>query len=256
MSRPKRARQTNRFLNRALHTARLAESPTAFIVAGHNGSGKSTLWYDHLADRLRMPLVNADRLVTSILPPPDRQKNRLPGWAQQLRDDDERWQRLAQEGVQAFTGLVMAHRMPFAFETVFSHWQERPDGSFESKADIILQLQKAGYFVVLLFVGLASVEMSILRVLTRQQQGGHAVPENKLRERYPRTQQAIHHAASLADMTLMFDNSRDRQHAYTLVRAQQRKKVLFDCRNVKQSKDMELLKVAGFWLPKLADYDG
>jgi predicted ABC-type ATPase len=35
----------------------------AFVVAGHNGSGKSTLWYERLADRLQIPLINADRLI-------------------------------------------------------------------------------------------------------------------------------------------------------------------------------------------------
>jgi hypothetical protein len=46
-----------------------------------------------------MPLVNADRLTLSLLPPvgPDL-KLRL--WASRLRDKDERWQRLAQDGVQ------------------------------------------------------------------------------------------------------------------------------------------------------------
>ncbi len=29
----------------------------------------------------------------------------------------------------------MQKRIPFAFETVFSHWKRKPDGSHESKAD-------------------------------------------------------------------------------------------------------------------------
>ena len=45
------------------------DKPLAIVLAGHNGSGKSTLWYDKLADQLRIPLVNADRLTLSILPP-------------------------------------------------------------------------------------------------------------------------------------------------------------------------------------------
>jgi predicted ABC-type ATPase len=241
------------FLRRALKSANATSRPVAFVLAGHNGSGKSTLWHERLAAELKIPLINADRLIGSILPPPALETNRLPTWAEQLRDEDERWQRLAQESVQAFTGLIMSRRMPFAFETVFSHWRERADGSFESKADIILQLQKAGYFVVLLFVGLANVELSILRVQTRKQQGGHAVPEVKLRERFARTQKAVGQAAPLADMTLMFDNSRDRRHAYSLVRAQQGKTVWFDCRNPKQSSDQQLQQVARLWLPKLAE---
>ncbi len=243
----------DQFLRRALKVANAADRPAAFILAGHNGSGKSTLWHERLASTLKIPLINADRLIGSILPVPDAETHRLPLWAEQLRDEDERWQRLAQEGVQAFTGLIMSSRLPFAFETVFSHWRERPDGSFESKADVIVQLQKAGYFVVLLFVGLANVELSILRVQTRRQQGGHAVPETKLRVRFPRTQKAVGHAAALANMTLMFDNSRDRRYAYSLVRAQKGKKVWFDCRDPRHIQDKELRKVAELWLPKLAE---
>lgn len=251
-ARPRGTPRVERLLDNALKSASNAQRPPAFILAGHNGSGKSTLWHDRLAHKLQIPLVNADRLTASILPAPDPVTGRIAPWAQRLRDDDERWQRLSQEGVQAFTGLIMSKQMPFAFETVFSHWRRRPDGTIESKADIILQLQAAGYFVVLLFVGLASVQMSVLRVHTRRTQGGHAVPEAALLSRYPRTQMAIARAAPLADMTLMFDNSRSVDEAFTLVRAQQGKAVLFDCRDRNEPALAETNMIAGMWLPKVA----
>jgi predicted ABC-type ATPase len=74
-------------------------------------------------------------------------------------------------------------------------------------------MQDAGCFVVLLFVGLTSSDISVFRVLTRQQQGGHGVPLEKLQDRFPRTQAAIGHASTQADMTLMFDNSRTRTYS-------------------------------------------
>lgn len=239
-----------RHIRDALRAAGAAGKPVAFVVAGHNGSGKSTLWYDRLAPKLRIPLVNADRLTLSILPPTDARP--LPPWARTLRDGDERWQSLSQQGVQLFTGLIMAQQMAFAFETVFSHWKEHPGGRVESKADVIRTLQGAGYFVVLLFVGLVSADLSILRVETRKQQGGHAVPLKKLRERFPRTQKAIAHAAPLADLTLMFDNSRDLGHAFALARAQQGTKVLYDCREDPTAR--ALSSVASLWLPKVAPH--
>ena len=120
-------------LDTALRTASQAQRPPAFILAGHNGSGKSTLWHDRLAHQLQIPLVNADRLTASILPPADPATGKLAPWAQRLRDDDERWQRLSQEGVQAFTGLIMSKRMPFVGTTVeASIWRMRdkiPDGT-------------------------------------------------------------------------------------------------------------------------------
>lgn len=234
-------------IRNALRSAGAAGKPVAFVVAGHNGSGKSTLWYDRLAPRLRIPLVNADRLMLSILPPTEKMP--LPDWARTLRDGDVRWQVLSQQSVQLFTGLIMDQQMAFAFETVFSHWKELPDGRVESKADVIQTLQRAGYFVVLVFVGLVSADLSILRVETRKQQGGHTVPVSKLRQRFPRTQKAIAHAAPLADLTLMFDNSRDLKRAFALARAQQGTKILYDCRS--DSGARALAKVASVWLDKV-----
>jgi gluconate kinase len=90
-------------LDRLLAEALDGESrPPAFVLAGHNGSGKSTLWYERLANKLHLPLINADRLTASILPQPDAESGQLPTWAQSLRDDDERWQRLSQQGARAF----------------------------------------------------------------------------------------------------------------------------------------------------------
>jgi len=226
--------------------------PTAFVLAGHNGSGKTTLWNERLAPQLQIPLINADRITASILPPADAGTRQLPQWAQKLRDNDARWQLLSQAGVQAFVGLVMEREMPFAFETVFSHWKKHPDGRVESKADILKTLQAAGYFVVLLFVGLSTTQLSVLRVETRKEQGGHGVPLNKLNSRFPRTQRAIGYAAPIADMTLMFDNSRTPDKAFALVRAQRGKQVLFDCRDPQYILDRSLRAVARTWLEKVA----
>jgi predicted ABC-type ATPase len=226
--------------------------PTAFVLAGHNGSGKTTLWNERLAPQLKIPLINADRITASILPPADAKSGQLPQWARKLRDNDERWQLLSQAGVQAFVGLVMEREMPFAFETVFSHWKKHPDGRIESKADIIKTLRAAGYFVVLLFVGLSAPELSVLRVETRKEQGGHGVPLNKLNSRFPRTQRAIGYAAPIADMTLMFDNSRAPDKAFALVRAQRGKQILFDCRDPQYILDRSLRAVARTWLEKVA----
>jgi predicted ABC-type ATPase len=209
------------------------------------------MWYTRLAGSLRIPLVNADRMMMSILPDADPETGRIPAWAQQLRDEDERWQILSQEGVRVFKRLVMDQRMPFAFETVFSHWKPLPGGGHESKADDIRAMQKAGYYVVLLFVGLTSADFSVLRVSTRKQQGGHDVDRAKLVSRFPRTQAAVGHAAPMADMTLMFDNSREEENAFTLVRAQKRRSVLFDARDPQFTVDPELRAVSDPWLEKV-----
>lgn len=90
------------------------KKPLPIVLAGHNGSGKSTLWYTKLADELRIPLINADRLMLSLLPeragkPPD-----LVPWARELRDSDERWQRLSQAAVGSVVQTVIGEKLPFA----------------------------------------------------------------------------------------------------------------------------------------------
>jgi predicted ABC-type ATPase len=153
------------------------------------------------------------------VPERDPETQALPAWAQALRDRNQRWQVISQQGVRAFTGLVMEQRLPFEFETIFSHWVRRPDGTFcSSKIEEIHNMRKAGYFVVLLFVGLVSPRLSFFRVQTRLRSGGHAVAKSKIFSRFPRTQAAIGVASTIADMTVMFDNSRGPEDAFSLAR--------------------------------------
>lgn len=202
--------------------------PLAIILAGHNGSGKSTLWYDHLADKIQVPLINADRMMLSILP----EKSPLPVWAANLRDKNEGWMGVAQKGVQSFVAQAMAQQVPFATETVFSYWKRQEDGRFASKIDTIRELQAAGYFVLLIFVGLGDMGLSIARVRTRKAKGGHDVDWRKLQERFPRTQQAIAAALPIVDAAILTDNSRDERQAFTVVRVQAGNVVIFDARTV------------------------
>jgi len=212
-----------------IKSQRQSDKPLVVILAGHNGSGKSTLWYYKLADKLQIPLINADRMMLSILPE-IRNERPLPRWAVRLRDNDEAWMKVAQQGVLWFVASAMGSKVPFAMETVFSHWKEKPEGGFESKIDLIRELQTSGYYVVLIFVGLANKELSILRVQSRVDDGGHDVKEAKLRERFPRTQQAIGMAVEIADASILVDNSGPLEDAFQVVRVQERTDVIFDIR--------------------------
>lgn len=201
--------------------------PLAIILAGHNGSGKSTMWYEHLVDKFQLPLINADRMMMSILP----EKRPLPIWASNLRDKDEDWMGVAQKGVQSFVAQAIAQQVPFATETVFSYWEPRGDGTYASKIDMIRELQAAGYFVLLFFVGLGHVSLSVARVATRKARGGHDVAHQKLKTRFPRTQKAVGAALAVVDAAILADNSRSEKQAFTVVRVQAGREVVFDTRN-------------------------
>jgi len=208
------------------------EKPFAIILAGHNGSGKSTMWYKYLSEKLQVPLINADRMMLSILPEASVE-NPLPKWAVNIRDNHVGWMKAAQKGVEIFTAQAMAQKVSFAMETVFSHLKIHADGRIESKIDKIHELQQAGYFVVLIFVGLADYRLSIARVKTRVEDTktpGHDVPVEKLIQRFPRTQEAIRHAVMEADASILVDNSRTFHEAFTVCRVQMKKDVIYDLR--------------------------
>lgn len=213
-----------------LRAQRKSKKPLAVILAGHNGSGKSTMWRRHLSDSFQIPLVNADRMMLSILPEPDGE-GRLVNWAQDLRDTNRSWMKVAQKGVEAFVGQAMLQGVPFAMETVFSYWEELPNGKVKSKVDLIREMQAAGYFVLLFFVGLSNVQLSIGRVKTRVAEHGHDVEVKALIDRFPRTRRAIGVAASVADATIFTDNSRTPKKAFTVCRIQIGEREAFDIRH-------------------------
>ena len=92
-----------------------SNKPLAIILAGHNGSGKSTLWYRHLVDMFQIPLVNADRMMLSILPEVTDPKG-LPSWAISVRDKNTEWMQVAQKGVESFVAQAVGRKVPFAQE--------------------------------------------------------------------------------------------------------------------------------------------
>ncbi|MGP4753945.1 zeta toxin family protein [Agrobacterium pusense] len=227
-------------------TQRGTQKPLAIILAGHNGSGKSTMWRKTLSDKLQIPLVNADRMMMSILPEPNSD-GALPKWARGLRDENDSWMRVAQQGVQAFVGHAMQANVPFAMETVFSHWIEHEDGSVDSKVGLISDMQEAGYFVLLLFVGLTNAELSILRVQTRVFEHGHSVETKKLIDRFPRTQKAIRAALVVADASILVDNSRDQNLAFTVCAVRTKTDTLFDLRKTERKTPSSIAE----WLNKV-----
>jgi predicted ABC-type ATPase len=51
---------------RVVELQKESKKPLAIVLAGHNGSGKSTMWYGHLSSVLKIPLINADRMMRRV----------------------------------------------------------------------------------------------------------------------------------------------------------------------------------------------
>ncbi len=85
----------------------------------------------------------------------------------------------------------------FIAETVFSH---------PSKVDFVRDAMAAGYDVRLQII-LVPEELTVARVRTRVANGGHDVPEDRIRARYERLWPLVVEAISAASEVTIYDNS-------------------------------------------------
>ncbi len=67
--------------------------------------------------------------------------------------------------------------------------------------------KRAGYRVVIYHVSLDSPDLAVARVAFRESEGGHSVPEDRVRGRYARNPGLIRQAVLIADWAFVFDNS-------------------------------------------------
>jgi len=86
----------------------------------------------------------------------------------------------------------------FSFETVMSH----PD-----KLEFIKKADSLGYHVYLYYICTDDVIVNIQRVKTRVKEGGHDVPESKIRERYLRSLELLYDSMKICYKSYLFDNS-------------------------------------------------
>lgn len=159
-------------------------TPVVHVVAGPNGAGKSTFVAEVLQPVTHLPFVNADVIAHQL----------WPGAEAEHAYDGSRM--AAQE-----RSRLMAAGASFITETVFSH---------PSKVDLVSEAAARGY-IVHLHVILVPASLPIERVAGRVAQGGHDVPEHKIRERYARLWPLVAAARDLADRTTFYDNSRARR---------------------------------------------
>ena len=154
-------------------------SPVLHITAGPNGSGKTT-FFERVQGHLNVPFVNADLIAAE----------RWPGDVQQQAY-------AASQVAQEHRDTLINQKISFATETVFSH---------ESKISLVHQALAAGYIVTLHII-IVPEDLAVQRVADRVLEGGHDVPESKIRERHRRLWRHIAEAVPLVAETRVYDNS-------------------------------------------------
>lgn len=108
-------------------------------------------------------------------------------------------ERLAQI-IAAFVRVkLMENGQKLSFETVFSH---------RSKIEFMRIARDNGYKVYLYFVSTETPTINVSRIKeVRVKDGGHDVPEEKIKSRYKRSMNNLYDAAQLAHQCYFFDNS-------------------------------------------------
>jgi predicted ABC-type ATPase len=163
-----------------------APRPTLFLIAGPDGAGKSTFYDTVLKPRVQAPFINADTIQRD-----------------ELRDASVE---AAHEAAYEAATIASARRddclrsgCSFVTETVFSH---------PSKRERLGAARKEGFRIVIFHLHLSSADLAVARVAARVEEGGHRVPETKVRERCARNQKLIHDAILFADKGAIYDASR------------------------------------------------
>lgn len=160
--------------------------PICQIIAGPNGAGKTTFALQYLREFIpQLAFINADLIAAGLSPldpsPRLRQASRL-----MLEEIDH----------------CVKKRRSFAFETTLSG---------RGYLRLIEQLKCADWRVEMVYLALPSVETSILRVAERVAHGGHDVPLEDLRRRYPRSLNLLLNAYAIAvDEALCLLNTGER----------------------------------------------
>jgi len=154
-----------------------------YIIAGPNGAGKTTFALTSLKKVFGIDeFVNADEIAKGLSP-------------------------LNPESVSLSAGKIMLERITklvneersFAFETTLAG---------KNYIKHIATAKKKGYQIVMFFLWLNSAEIAVNRVKERVKNGGHNVPETRVRKRYKSgLNNYINLYLKLADLTYLIDNT-------------------------------------------------
>jgi predicted ABC-type ATPase len=166
--------------------AKAARKPCIYVLAGTNGAGKSSISGSMFLQQ-GVEYFNPDDAANRIL-------STNPGISQ-TEANSAAWH----EGKRLLERAIR-EKLDFAFETTLGG------------RTITALLESALYYgieVRVSYVGLSSAELHIQRVQSRVEHGGHAIPEQTIRERYTQSRlNVIKLLPKLAELRV-YDNSED-----------------------------------------------
>ena len=147
--------------------------PEIIVFAGPNGSGKSTI--TRLA-KIIEPYINADDI---------KRTNHCT--------DLE-----AAQMAEAMREKYIKEHKSFTFETVLST---------DRNLKLLKKAKAGGYFIRCIYVLTCDPNINVARVKSRESQGGHGVPEDKIISRYEKALDLIPELVKVCDVMHIYDNS-------------------------------------------------
>ncbi len=147
--------------------------PEIIVFAGPNGSGKSTVTQ---YSKVIQPYINADEIK--------RANNCSDLEAAQI--------------AESMRNNCVDKKLSFTFETVLSTTRN---------LDLLKRAKENGFFIRCIYVLTVNPDINVTRVKSREQAGGHGVPEDKIRSRYQKALKLIPELLSVCDVLHIYDNS-------------------------------------------------
>ena len=147
--------------------------PEIIVFAGPNGSGKSTI--TRLA-KIIEPYINADDI---------KRTNHCT--------DLE-----AAQMAEAMREKYIKEHKSFTFETVLST---------DRNLKLLKKAKAEGYFIRCIYVLTCDPNINVARVKSRESQGGHGVPEDKIISRYEKALDLIPELVKVCDVMHIYDDS-------------------------------------------------
>jgi len=162
-----------------------------WIIAGPNGAGKTTIAREYfqraIADKVWINPDDTNKLLretySDLAVPPEDTVNRLGSVISDARADH-----------------MIGTGQSLVVETVLSS---------DKYLKRIPKAQEKGFTVTLIYVMLRTPELAVSRVNQRFENGGHDVPEIKIRERWVRSLSNFWQLAKIVDAFTVWDNSTD-----------------------------------------------
>ena len=147
--------------------------PVILVFAGPNGSGKSTLarMIPHYG-----VYINAD----------------------ELKEEYSLSDLQAAQKAEALRNKLLEKKADFTFETVLST---------ERNLLLLRRAKKSGYKIQCIYVVTCNADINVSRVRSRVCEGGHDVPEDKIRSRYLKALELLPAVIDICDRILIYDNS-------------------------------------------------